>query len=423
MMIAQRPLPFLIGGTLFALAISMILVNIGLDPTQYEIQQLLQFMLVSGLGTILIFYFLYQYLLANIVNSLRWSMLVTVITTVTLVFINVWATAQLMFINNHDLILTTALLVFGGLTAIVFGWFVAGTIATKISRVSVGIEQLAKGDLSTHVKIEGSDEISKLGQALNWTVDSLREIEDEKQRTEQLRRDLIAWISHDLRTPLTAVQASLEAIADDIVTDPEMVKDYVHNSLGELDNLRLLIDDLFAIAQIDAGHMSLKFTEASLSDLISDTVSSLYPHAQKREVSIAGEIQSDMPPVYMAPDKIQRVMYNLIDNAIRHTPAGGTITISARSINNKVQVDVHNTGESIPEEHLPHLFEKFYRGEQARQRDVDGHRGAGLGLAIAQGFIDAHQGKIWVNSDEQRGTTFAFAIPVGQHASSTQNIR
>ncbi|MEO1290614.1 MAG: ATP-binding protein, partial [Chloroflexota bacterium] len=257
----------------------------------------------------------------------------------------------------------------------------------------------------------------------NWTVDSLREIEDEKQRTEQLRRDLIAWISHDLRTPLTAVQASLEAIADDIVTDPEMVKDYVHNSLGELDNLRLLIDDLFAIAQIDAGHMSLKFTEASLSDLISDTVSSLYPHAQKREVSIAGEIQSDMPPVYMAPDKIQRVMYNLIDNAIRHTPAGGTITISARSINNKVQVDVHNTGESIPEEHLPHLFEKFYRGEQARQRDVDGHRGAGLGLAIAQGFIDAHQGKIWVNSDEQRGTTFAFAIPVGQHASSTQNIR
>ena len=392
------------------------MVIIGLQPPQSDLQLLVQFMLVSGLITILAVYFLYEYVLANWMNSLRWSMLVTVFTSVALVFINVWATAQLMFINNHDLILTTALLIFGGLTAIVFGWFIANRISHKLQEVSDGIQKLADGDLSVRVKAKGDDEISKLAKMLNWTVDSLADIEEEKKRTEGLRRDLIAWISHDLRTPLTAVRASLEAIADDIVTEPDGVKEYVNNSLTELDNLRLLIDDLFAIAQIDAGHMSLKFMEASLSDLISDTVSVLNAHAQKRKINIRGEIQADMPPVYMAPDKIQRVMHNLIDNAIRHTPEGGEITISAKNADKAVKVEVHNTGESIPAEHLPHIFEKFYRGEQARQRDTDGHRGAGLGLAIAQGFIEAHQGKIQVESSDAKGTCFGFTIPLARQS-------
>ncbi len=408
------PVIFLIFGTLSALVVALIVMIIGLQPTQDEVRLLVQFMLISGLGTILAVYFLYEYILANWMNSLRWSMLVTVITTVILVFVNVWSTAQLMFISNHDLILTTALLIFGGLTAFVFGWFIAGSIAMKIQRISDAIEKLAKGDLSVHVDVSGSDEISKLGKMLNWTVNSLAEIEDEKQRTEALRRDLIAWISHDLRTPLTAVQASLEAIADDVVTEPPMVKEYVHNSLTELGNLKLLIDDLFAVAQIDAGHISLNFMKTSLNDLISDTVSSLSAHARRRQIEIHGEIQSNMPPIDMAPDKIQRVMHNLIDNAIRHTPANGNITISAKQAKDKVQVEVHNTGESIPSEHLPYLFEKFYRGEQARQRDLDGHRGAGLGLAIAQGFVEAHHGKIWVESDDQHGTCFSFTIPISQ---------
>lgn len=413
----RYPVIFLILGTLVALIIALIVVMIGLQPSQEDLRLLVQFMLISGLSTILAVYFLYEYILTDWMNSLRWSMLVTVFTTVTLVFINVWATAQLMFINNHDLILTTALLIFGGLTALVFGWFIAGSITMKIQRISDAIEMLAKGDLSVHVEVTGSDEISKLGKMLNWTVDSLAEIEDEKERTEALRRDLIAWISHDLRTPLTAVQASLEAIADDVVTEPLMVKEYVHNSLTELGNLRLLIDDLFAVAQIDAGHISLSFMQASLNDLISDTVSSLSAHARRRAIEISGEIQADMPPIDMAPDKIQRVMHNLIDNAIRHTPENGNITISAKQTQEQIQVDVHNTGESIPPKHLPYLFEKFYRGEQARQRDADGHRGAGLGLAIAQGFVEAHHGKIWVESNEQRGTCFSFTIPISQRKS------
>lgn len=410
----RYPVLFLVIGTLVALIIALTVVVIGLQPSQEDLNLLVQFMLISGLSTILAVYFLYEYILASWMNSLRWSMLVTVITTVTLVLINVWATARLMFISNHDFILTIALLIFGGLTALVFGWFIAGSIAMKIQRISDAVERLADGDLSRRIEVSGSDELSKLAKMLNWTVDSLAEIEDEKQRTEALRRDLIAWISHDLRTPLTAVQASLEAVADDIVTEPKMVKEYVNNSLTELGNLRLLIDDLFAVAQIDAGHINLTFMQASLNDLISDTVSSLSAHAQQRRVAINGEIQANMPPIDMAPDKIQRVMHNLIDNAIRHTPADGNITISAKQTDKNVQVEVHNTGEAIPPEHLPFLFEKFYRGEQARQRDIDGHRGVGLGLAIAQGFVEAHHGTIWVESTDQQGTCFSFTIPIIQ---------
>lgn len=408
------PFVFLIIGTIFAMFAALGIVILGLQPPQDEIRVLVQYMLMSGIGTIVVLYLLYKYILANWMNSLRWSLLMIVGMTIALVFLNVLATLQLMYVSNHDLILTAALLVFGGLTALVFGWFIASSISQRLQAISDGIERLAEGDLKVRVPVSGDDEFSKLGKMLNWTVDSLAEIEDEKQRIDETRRDLIAWISHDLRTPLTAVQASLEAIADDIVVEREAVKEYVQNSLTEVDNLKLLIEDLFALAQLDAGHMSLNFMETSLNDLISDTVSGLNAHAQRRQVAIHGEIQANLEPVYIAPDKIQRVMHNLIDNAIRHTPSGGNITISASQKSDSIQVEVHNTGDSIPQEHLPHIFDKFYRGEQARQRDSDGHRGAGLGLAIAQGFIKAHQGNIWVDSSDHRGTCFGFSIPVMQ---------
>lgn len=405
---------YLLLGTIGALMIALLIVIIGLQPPNNDLRLLVQFMLVSGVSTIVGMYVLYQGLLINWMNSLRWSLVMTVITTVVLVFLNVWGTAQLMFINSHDLILTTALLVFGGLTAIIFGWFIANRIARKIQAISDGVEHFAKGNLDVYVSVQGKDELSKLAEMFNMMVENFRQIEYEKQKVDQTRRDLIAWISHDLRTPLTAIQASLEAIADDIVIEPEPIKDYVQNSLHEVENFKALLDDLFAIAQLDAGHMNLTFVQASLSDLISDTVSGMYARAQQRDITIKGEIAPDIDPVYMAPDKIQRVLHNLIDNAIRHTPQSGTITIRAFKKGRGVYVEVHNTGAFIDPQHLPRIFEKFYRGEVARQQAEDGHRNAGLGLAIARGFVEAHEGKISVVSNPDSGTSFRFAIPISQ---------
>lgn len=407
----KYPLLYLILGTFGALGVALLIVIIGIKPPDEDLQLLILFMLSSGLGTIGAVYLLYQRLLTMWVNSLRWSLIVTVITTVTLVFLNVWGTAQLMFINQHDLILTSALLVFGGLTAVVFGWFVASRIAHKIQEISDGIEDLAQGNLDVRIPVTGQDELSKLAGMVNWMVASLQEIEAEKAHVSRARRDLVTWISHDLRTPLTTIQASLEAIADDIVTEPGAIKEYVGHSLVEVENLKVLIEDLFAISQLDSGHMSLEFIEASLSDLISDTVSSMRVRAGQREINITGEIGEGIDPIYMAPEKIQRVLYNLIDNAIRHTPKSGSIVISAARSEEGVRVNVRNSGDPIDPEHLPRLFEKFYRGEAARAKDPDGHRGAGLGLAIARGFIEAHQGKIWAENHADLGPSFSFILP------------
>lgn len=408
-MMKRYPLPVLLIGTLGAFLIALFILIIGLQPSLADIQLLTFFMVASGLGTMLTVYLLYEYLLMNWMNSLRWSLVVTVITSVLIVFLNVWATAQLMFINAHDLILTTALLVFGGLTAIIFGWFIAQTLAYKISAISAGVKQLALGNLETHIEVKGQDELSQLAQMFNTMVGQLKEIELQKQSVEQTRRDLVSWISHDLRTPLTAIQVSLEAISDGVVEDEEMIISYVNSSLAEVENLKTLIADLFAIAQLDSGHLELAFVQASLSDLISDTVSSMRVRAHGREIQIQGAIESGIDPVYIAPEKIQRVLYNLIDNAIRYTPNQGSIIIRAKPSGDAIQVDVENSGTIISQEHLPHIFDKFYRGESARKQ-TDGHRGMGLGLAIARGFVEAHQGTIWVQS-ENGITCFSFLIP------------
>ena len=408
----QYPLLYLILGTFGALCAAMLIVIVGINPPDKDLQLLVLFMLSSGLGTIGAVYLLYQRLLTMWVNSLRWSLIVTVITTVTLVFLNVWGTAQLMFINQHDLILTSALLVFGGLTAVVFGWFVASRIAHRIQEISNGIEDLAQGNLDVRIPVTGQDELSKLAGMLNWTVERLQQIEAEKAQVNQARRDLVTWISHDLRTPLTAIQASLEAVADDIITEPSAIKEYVGYSLTEVENLKGLIEDLFAISQLDAGYMNLKFVEASLSDLMSDTVSTMRVRAGQRDVTIVGEIAPNLDPVYMAPEKIQRVLYNLIDNAIRHTPRSGEITIHAACTVDTVRVDICNTGTGIDPKHLPRLFEKFYRGEEARVKDSDGHRGAGLGLAIVKQIAELHEGRVTAVSPNTTGAVFTISLPI-----------
>lgn len=411
MIIRRYPLLYLVIGTLIALVVSLAIVMIALQPPPQDIYLLTLYMSISGIGTILGGYWLYGQVLINWVNSLRWSLIAIVITTIMLVFLNVWATAQLMFINYHDLILTTSLLVFGGLTAVIFGLFIANRIAQRIQSLAQAIEALAHGNLDTRVAVKGNDEFSKLADLLNWMGNRLQKIEQEKQQIEQTRRDLIAWISHDLRTPLTAIQALLEAIDDGIVTDHDEIVGYVQNSLLEVENLKVLIDDLFAIAQLDTGHMQLQFVNASLSDLISDTVSSMNARAHHHQIEIVGNISPGIDPIYIAPDKIQRVLHNLIDNAIHHTPPNGKITIAATRKKKYVRVDIHNTGSVIPPEKLPHIFDEFYRGEAARENVQHGHRRAGLGLAIARGFVEAHSGKIWVNSAPEKGTRFSFAIP------------
>jgi signal transduction histidine kinase len=243
---------------------------------------------------------------------------------------------------------------------------------------------------------------------------SLREARGRERDTEEARRDLIAAVSHDLRTPLTSARALIEAVADDVVADPSTRERYLHSAKGELAHLSRLVDDLFELARIDAGALKLHLEEASLGDLISDTLAGFGPQAQERGVRLVGEVADGVDPVLINPPRLQRVLHNLVSNALRHTPADGTILLRAEPRGNKlVRVEVADTGEGIAPEDLPHVFERSYRGERSRVREGRGDEavGAGLGLAIARGLIEAHGGEIVVHSQPGSGARFCFTLP------------
>jgi signal transduction histidine kinase len=405
------PLMVFAVGVLIAISLTLLLAIPTLGPPSKDMAQLALFLSGSGVLTILLSYALYRLGLVGWFQSLRWTLLATIGVTVLLIFINVWFTAKLMFIDSHDLTLNTLLLVFAGLTAIAFGYFISSAMIENVQKVAQAAGNLASGDLSTRVPVTGNDELADLARAFNDMATTLQEVDEQKRQLEQTRRDLIAWVSHDLRTPLASLRAMIEAIADGVVDDEATIARYLKNSQGEIKHLSQLIDDLFELAQLDAGHYDFTREPSSLSDLISDTLEAMRAQVGPQNVSLEGTVSGEIDPVLMAPEKIQRVLYNLIGNAVRHTPPGGRIAVTARLAEQGVQVDVSDTGEGLKPEDLPRVFDRFYRGESARSRDGNGARGVGLGLAIVRGLVEAHEGKIWVESQPGKGATFSFTLP------------
>jgi signal transduction histidine kinase len=340
--------------------------------------------------------------------KLRLTLLGTYALAGLLTFFNVWVTARLMFVSEHDLQLATVLLLFAGGIAMVLGFFVSTTLSGRIRRLDSAARMLSQGDLTIRVPVEGRDEIADLARSFNQMATRLEEVDRQKRELDQLRRDLVAWASHDLQTPLTAIQVQVEAIADGLVQDAGSTQRYLRSIQREAHNLSLLIDDLFQVAQMDAGGLILECAFYPMSDLISDTLESFSAVAVGRGVQLSGGIASDLDPVRLDAQRIGRALNNLISNALRHTPCGGCVTVTAKRIPGAVQVEVEDTGEGISQDDLPHVFDRFYRGEKSRNRSSGG---AGLGLAIARGIVEAHGGRIAVRSQAGRGTVFTLTIP------------
>ncbi|MDP9314732.1 MAG: ATP-binding protein [Chloroflexota bacterium] len=314
--------------------------------------------------------------------------------------------------HDHDVVLT--LLVFATLVSIGFSLLWAAPLARRIERVRAGTKQLATANFDALLTVDGQDEIGQLAADFNGMAVALKQAAAHERELEQARRDLIAAVSHDLRTPLAAVRALIEALSDGVVANPQTEARYLRSAHHEITHLSQLVDDLFELAQIDAGVLRLELERASLHDLISDTLASFQPQAERLGVRLVGEVMGEIDPVLMSPPKVQRVLHNLLGNALRHTPADGTILVRAQHQDGGVQVEVTDTGEGIPVEDLPHIFERTFRGEKSRTRvSIEGSAGAGLGLAIAHGLIAAHGSTIHVESQVGKGARFCFTLQRG----------
>ncbi len=321
------------------------------------------------------------------------------------------AGARAMFLSGHDLSLLLTMLVFAAILSVGFGLLCARMLADRIERVRAGTARIAAGDLESEVPVEGHDEVAGLAEDFNRMARALEAAADREREMEKTRRDLIAAVSHDLRTPLASTRALIEAVADGVAADPEAEARYLSSARKELTHLSRLVDDLFELARIDAGVLQLTLEESSLHDLISDTISSFQPQADNRSVRLVGEISGDVDPVLANPPRLQRVLHNLVSNALRHTPADGTVALRAAPHGGEVRVEVSDTGEGIAPEDLPRVFERSFRAERSRTRsEEDGAPGAGLGLAIARGLIEAHGGKMDVESSLGGGSRFRFTL-------------
>ena len=376
-----------------------------------EVQQLVAFMTLTGLMSSLLSFAFYRLGILEWFRSLRWAIWMVIALLVLMIFLNVWVIARFTFIQAHYLTLTSVLLVFAGLSALTIGFFASKTMTDRLSKLRDATQALARRDFAVRLKISGNDEIAQLADTFNEMAQNLQEVEEQKRQLEQTRRDLTAWVSHDLRTPLASIRVMIEAMLDGVVEDDETVQRYLDNSRAEVEHLSHLIDDLFELAQLDVGHLKLNLQQASIRDLISDTLGSMAAKADQHSITLNGKVSDDVDMILMAPDKIQRVLTNLVDNAIKYADSGDSVTLRAWRSGDDARIDIHNSGSFIPQDVLPRLFESFYRGEGSRVRDDDGARGTGLGLAIARGFIEAHDGRIWATSVESDGTTFSFTLP------------
>ena len=321
------------------------------------------------------------------------------------------AGARAMFISGHDLSLLLTMLTFAAALSVGFGLLYAMPLSSRIERVRAGTGRIAGGELDSEVKVEGHDEVAGLAWDFNQMARALERAAEREREMENARRDLIAAVSHDLRTPLASTRAMIEALADGVATDPQTERRYLASASRELEHLSRLVDDLFELARIDAGVLELTLEEASLHDLISDTISGFQPQAEQKGVRLLGEVSGDIDPVLANPPRLQRVLHNLVSNALRHTPQDGTVARRAVPEGNVARVEVSDTGEGISAEDLPRVFERSFRGEQARTRpEKDDAPGAGLGLAIARGLIEAHGGTMDVESEPGQGSRFRFTL-------------
>jgi signal transduction histidine kinase len=340
-------------------------------------------------------------------GSLARQLTAGVIVAVGLVTLGVWAVALLMFISSHDAFTISVLLVFaGGLTTSSILALSRG-VMDDIESVRDGVRAVGDGRRDVRIRTGGRDEIAELAAAANRMTTQLGEREAERDAAEQARRGLVAAVSHDLRTPLTSLRLLSEAVEDELV-DPDTRRRYLEQMSVHIRSLSALIEDLFELSRLEAGDIEWTLQRVRLDELVGETVEAMRAQADAKRVDMRALVSGDLAPARANPEKLQRVLFNLIQNAIRHTPADGSVTVAATSNGSTVEVEVADTGEGLQPEDRERAFEPFYRGGAGAARAAGD--GTGLGLTVCRAIVEAHGGEIWF-ADSRQGARVRFSLP------------
>ena len=404
--LSASPGQVLIAGVLLALLVTVAVVRWAMNPPLGEVVTLVQTLAATSFASLGVGFILYRRGWTRS-PSLSLTLIAAYVIAALLTWVNVWVMARLMFASAHDLTLAMVLLLFSGIIATTFGIFVAASVTDGLRQLAQVARRLAQGNLSARAAVSGRDEVAQVAQSFNVMAAQLEETARQREELEAMRRDLVAWVSHDLRTPLTSIRALVEALSDGVVTDPETVQRYYRTIRADVLSLNTLINDLFELAQFDAG-LVLEKSPYSLGDLISDALESFRGLSMVKNVEIVGSVGADVDPVLLNAPKLGRVLSNLLGNAVKYTPAGGRVEVSAARVGAWVRVTVADSGPGFLDADLPRVFEKFYRGEQARSRATGG---AGLGLALARRIVEAHDGRIWAENRAEGGALVGFELP------------
>lgn len=285
--------------------------------------------------------------------------------------------------------------------AFLMSLFISQRIVEPVDQLRRASQRLARGDYRTRIQIASRDELGDLALAFNHMAEEL-------EQTEQRRLELIGNVTHELRTPLSSIQAMMEGLVDGVL--PAEPATYV-TIQGELDRLQRLVQDLQELSRVEAGQVTLDLRPVPIKNLIESAAARLRPQFDDKNVALELSLERDLPVVTADPDRLMQVLINLLGNALQYTPEGGKVTISTRLEKQCIVVSVSDTGIGIAAEHLPHLFERFYRVDKSRARTGGG---SGIGLTIARHLVEAHGGQLWASSPGLgQGSTFAFALPVG----------
>jgi two-component system phosphate regulon sensor histidine kinase PhoR len=224
-----------------------------------------------------------------------------------------------------------------------------------------------------------------------------------------MRREFVANVSHELRTPLASIRAVVETLEAGAVDDPVVAGDFLRRIIGEVDHLVGLVDELLDLARLESGRAIVKPEASDPAALLTRAVERLRPQVARAGLELRIEVPSDLPPVRVDRGRIEQVLINLVHNAVKFTPEGGEIVVSAELVDGMLQVSVRDTGVGVTAEELPRIFERFYKSDPARRSP-----GSGLGLAIAKHIVQAHGGTIWAESTPDAGTTVSFTMPLAR---------